>query len=201
MRKYIICASFWLGTICAVLALFARGLDMFGKNFIDFNTGGGGIGFHSLMDATLFFLAISFGNSSYRWLKSEEFAASIIPRNQESFGTRAIQTVAVRAYWLGSVCGVLGCLSRGLDLFGKNFIDFSTRGSGIGYHSMMDGTLFFYAISAAHSSYLWLTSQERNLTLARNQSELDCMRINDASSGQEPSAVRSGEEVFSSTEG
>ncbi len=172
MRKYSVVWSFWLGTTCAVLALFARGLDMFGKNFIDFNTGGGGIGFHSLMDAALFFLAISFGNASYRCLKSEEFKVAVGPQGGESIGAQSIQTVTIWGYWLGSVCAALGCLSRGLDLFGKNFIDFNTRGSGIGYHSMMDGTLFFYAISTACVGYLWFVSQELAREAAENRPAL-----------------------------
>ncbi|MGD0909700.1 MAG: hypothetical protein ABSA96_19125 [Candidatus Acidiferrales bacterium] len=77
MRKYIVICSYWLGTICAVLGLFARSLDVFGVNFIDFNTRGGGIGYHSLMDGTLFFYAISIGNAGYEWLMSQEPAGTV----------------------------------------------------------------------------------------------------------------------------
>ena len=72
MRKYVIVGSYWMGTICAVLGLFARGLDVLGMNFIDFSTKGGGIGYHSLMDGTLFFYAISIATASYHRLLSEE---------------------------------------------------------------------------------------------------------------------------------
>lgn len=61
--------------------------------------------------------------------------------------------VITYSYWLGSACAALGLLARGLDAFGMNFIDFSTKGGGIGYHSLMDGTLFFYMISIASVSY------------------------------------------------
>jgi hypothetical protein len=61
--------------------------------------------------------------------------------------------VITYSYWLGSACAALGLLARGLDAFGMNFIDFSTKGSGVGYHSLMDGTLFFYMISIASASY------------------------------------------------
>ena len=61
--------------------------------------------------------------------------------------------VVIISYWLGSVCAVLGLIARGLDAFGMNFIDFATKGGGIGYHSLMDGTLFFYMISIGSMSY------------------------------------------------
>ena len=67
MRKRTIVGSYWLGTLCAAMALLTRSLDVLGMNFIDFNTRGGGIGYHSLMDGTLFFYAISIGNASYDW--------------------------------------------------------------------------------------------------------------------------------------
>ena len=65
MGKYVTVGSYWLGSLSAALALFARGLDLFGTNFIDFNTKGGGIGYHSLMNATLFFYAISIATMIY----------------------------------------------------------------------------------------------------------------------------------------
>jgi hypothetical protein len=61
--------------------------------------------------------------------------------------------VVIVCYWLGSFCAVLGLIARGLDAFGMNFIDFATKGGGIGYHSLMDGTLFFYMISIGSASF------------------------------------------------
>ena len=69
------------------------------------------------------------------------------------------------SYWLGSVCAALGLLARGLDFLGKNFIDFETKGGGFGYHSLMDGTLFFYAISIATTVYPGFNSQKRESSL------------------------------------
>jgi hypothetical protein len=68
--------------------------------------------------------------------------------------------VITYSYWLGSVCATLALLARGLDAFGMNFIDFSTKGSGVGYHSLMDGTLFFYIISIATASYDGFVSKQ-----------------------------------------
>jgi hypothetical protein len=63
------------------------------------------------------------------------------------------RSVGIGTYWVGSVCAALALIARGLDALGMNFIDFGTRGNGIGYHSLMDGTLFFYAISVATMVY------------------------------------------------
>jgi hypothetical protein len=71
------------------------------------------------------------------------------------------------SYWLGSVCAALGLLARGLDVLGKNFIDFETKGGGFGYHSLMDGTLFFYAISIATTVYPGFNSQSRSPLLGK----------------------------------
>lgn len=68
--------------------------------------------------------------------------------------------VGILTYWLGTVCAVLALIGRGLDFFGKNFIDFETKGGGFGYHSLMDATLFFYAISIATMVHSTLMSQK-----------------------------------------
>jgi|ERR1700685_3258663 hypothetical protein len=69
--------------------------------------------------------------------------------------------ISVGSYWLGSVCAALALLARCLDVLGMNPIDFNTKGSGIGYHSFMDGTLFFYAISIATTVYISFHSGKR----------------------------------------
>ena len=72
--------------------------------------------------------------------------------------------VVIVCYWLGSFCAVLGLIARGLDAIGMNFIDFSTKGGGIGYHSLMDGTLFFYMISIGSASFeSYMAGQSGNI--------------------------------------
>ncbi|HET6142451.1 MAG TPA: hypothetical protein VFE02_03015 [Candidatus Acidoferrales bacterium] len=57
------------------------------------------------------------------------------------------------SFWIGSLCAVLAVIARGLDILGINTLNFSTRGSEIGYHTFMDGTFFFYLISIAVATY------------------------------------------------
>jgi len=79
--------------------------------------------------------------------------------------------VVIVSYWLGSVCAVLGLTARALDAFGMNFIDFATKGGGIGYHSLMDGTLFFYMISIGSASYeMYMARQAENVPAAASKS-------------------------------
>jgi hypothetical protein len=70
--------------------------------------------------------------------------------------------ISIGTYWMGSACAALGLFARGLDVLGMNFIDFNTRGGGIGYHSLMDGTIFFYAISIATMIYTGFNSQKKS---------------------------------------
>src|SRR5580704_4771407 len=69
--------------------------------------------------------------------------------------------IGIGTYWLGSLCAALALFARGLDVFGKNFLDFNTKGGGIGYHTLMDGTLFFYAIPIATMIYSGFNSLEK----------------------------------------
>lgn len=75
--------------------------------------------------------------------------------------------VSIGTYWLGSVCAALALLARGLDVLGMNFLDFSTKGGGVGYHTLMDGTLFFYAISIATMVYAGFNSQKSDPSLGQ----------------------------------
>lgn len=68
--------------------------------------------------------------------------------------------IGIATYWVGSAFAALALVGRGLDFFGKNFIDFETKGAGFGYHSLMDATLFFYAISIATMVHSALMSQK-----------------------------------------
>jgi hypothetical protein len=64
------------------------------------------------------------------------------------------------SYWLGITFGALALLSRALDTIGKNFLDFETKGGGVGYHTFTNGMFFFLAISIATSLYAWSRSQK-----------------------------------------
>ncbi|HEV2522218.1 MAG TPA: hypothetical protein VGT24_07530 [Candidatus Acidoferrales bacterium] len=59
MGKHVVKWSYWLGVVSAVLALLTRGLDILGVKFLVFPTKGSGIGYHTYLDAALFFLVIS----------------------------------------------------------------------------------------------------------------------------------------------
>jgi hypothetical protein len=70
--------------------------------------------------------------------------------------------IIVGSFWLGTVSAAFALLERGLDVIGLNNLQFATRGSGeIGYHSFMDGTIFFYIISIAMMTYDRFNSQSR----------------------------------------
>jgi hypothetical protein len=59
MEKHIVKWSYWLGAVSAVLALLTRGLDILGVKFLVFPTKGNGIGYHTYLDAAIFFFVIS----------------------------------------------------------------------------------------------------------------------------------------------
>ena len=61
--------------------------------------------------------------------------------------------IGVATYWLGSFCAVTGLVARAFDVFGVSLVGISTKGSEITYHSLMNGTLFFYSISIATILY------------------------------------------------
>jgi hypothetical protein len=65
------------------------------------------------------------------------------------------------SFWLGNVCAALALVARGLDALGINTLNFSTKGSEIGYHTFMDATFFFYLISIAFATYLGFRTQSR----------------------------------------
>jgi hypothetical protein len=94
--------------------------------------------------------------------------------------------VSIGSYWLGSACAALGLFARGLDVLGMNFLDFNTRGGGIGYHSLMDGTLFFYSISIATMVYAGFNSQKSQPSLGEESEEARQYTL----SGEESEKVR-----------
>jgi hypothetical protein len=65
MEKIIVKGSYWLGNICAALALIARGLDSLGINTLNFRTKGSEIGYHTFMNGTFFFYLISIALTTY----------------------------------------------------------------------------------------------------------------------------------------
>jgi hypothetical protein len=67
--------------------------------------------------------------------------------------------IGVAAYWLGSLCAVTALVARAFDVFGVNLVGITTKGSEITYHSLMDGTLFFYSISIATMLYSRIHAQ------------------------------------------
>jgi hypothetical protein len=67
------------------------------------------------------------------------------------------------SYWLGSICAALAVIARGLDVLGINTLNFSTKGSEIGYHTFMDGAFFFYLISIALTTYVGFNAKSRSL--------------------------------------
>lgn len=69
-------------------------------------------------------------------------------------------TIQSGSYWLGITFGALALLSRALDTIGKNFLDFETKGGGVGYHTFTNGMFFFLAISGATSLYVWSSKQK-----------------------------------------
>jgi hypothetical protein len=62
MRKYIIIGSYWLGTLCAVMAFLSRGLDIVGNNFLGFPTKGSEVGYHSYLNGAYLFYLVSIAN-------------------------------------------------------------------------------------------------------------------------------------------
>ncbi len=72
MEKYILKVSYWLGVVCAVLAIVMRLSSALGFEFVTLYTRGNGIDFHSLLDAALLFLFIAIASSGYAIFKSRE---------------------------------------------------------------------------------------------------------------------------------
>jgi len=66
------------------------------------------------------------------------------------------------SFWLGSLCAILALVARSLDVLGFNTLNFSTKGSEIGYHTFMNGTFFFYLFSIAVSNFTKLNSHHNS---------------------------------------
>lgn len=70
--EHIIKWSYWLGALCAVLALLTRALNVVGVNFLTFSTRGNPIGYRTFLDGTIFLLVISIATTSYSRLHSQK---------------------------------------------------------------------------------------------------------------------------------
>jgi hypothetical protein len=71
-----------------------------------------------------------------------------------------LKIIQTWSYWLGVTFGALALLSRALDVIGKNFLDFGTRGGGVGYHTFTNGMFFFLALAVATTLYASPASQK-----------------------------------------
>ena len=74
------------------------------------------------------------------------------------------------SFWLGSFCAALALIARGLDVVGINTLNFSTKGSEIGYHTYMNATFLFYLLSIALTTYLGFSAQSSS-TLSEIESK------------------------------
>lgn len=72
MEKHILRWSYWLGVVCAVLAIVMRLSNALGFEFVHVPTKGNWIDFHSLLDAALLFLFIAIASSGYAGSKSQQ---------------------------------------------------------------------------------------------------------------------------------
>lgn len=72
MEKYILKVSYWLGVICAVLAIVMRVSSSLGFEMVTLNTRGHAIDYHSLLDGALLFLFIAMASALYAISQSRE---------------------------------------------------------------------------------------------------------------------------------
>jgi hypothetical protein len=72
MVKYIAVGSYWLGVVCALVALVARICDALGIAFVHVLTRGNNIDFRSFLDAGLLFLFVAIASANYEWFQSRQ---------------------------------------------------------------------------------------------------------------------------------
>jgi hypothetical protein len=72
MGKLIIKWSYWLGAVCAVLALLARAFNVLGISFLSFTTRGNSIGYRTFLDGAIFLFVISIATTNYVGVRSRE---------------------------------------------------------------------------------------------------------------------------------
>lgn len=72
MVKYIAVGSYWLGVVCALVAVVGRICDALGIAFVHILTKGNNIDVRSFLDAGLLFLFIAIASANYEWLQSRQ---------------------------------------------------------------------------------------------------------------------------------
>ena len=73
MAKQIIKWSYWLGAVCAVLALLGRTFNALGIHvFLPLSTRGNAISFRSFLDGAIFLFVISIATATYAGFGSQE---------------------------------------------------------------------------------------------------------------------------------
>jgi hypothetical protein len=72
MVKYIAVGSYWVGVVCALVAVVGRLCDALGIAFVRIMTKGNMIDVRSFLDAGLLFLFIAMASVSYEWLQSRQ---------------------------------------------------------------------------------------------------------------------------------
>ncbi len=72
MGKQIIKLSYWLGAVCAVLALVSRAFNALGIRFLAFTTRGSTIDFRTFLDGAILLFVISIATANYFGLNSRE---------------------------------------------------------------------------------------------------------------------------------
>lgn len=72
MVKYIAVGSYWVGLVCALVALVGRLSDALGFAFVRILNKGNMIDVHSFLDAALLFLFIAIASANYEWMQSRQ---------------------------------------------------------------------------------------------------------------------------------
>jgi hypothetical protein len=72
MVKYIAVGSYWVGVLCALVALVGRLSDALGVAFVRILNKGNMIDVHSFLDAALLFLFVAIASASYEWMQSRQ---------------------------------------------------------------------------------------------------------------------------------
>jgi hypothetical protein len=72
MVKYIAVGSYWLGVVCALVAVVGRLCDALGIAFVRILTKGNNIDIRSFLDAALLFLFIAIASASYEAMQSRQ---------------------------------------------------------------------------------------------------------------------------------
>ena len=72
MEKYIIKVSYWLGILCVVLSLLARGFNILGPDTLHFYNKGNPVGYNSFLDGAVLFFLTTIATQSYVSFNSQK---------------------------------------------------------------------------------------------------------------------------------